>query len=66
MNNKSILKTQQSFKSERYNDFTGEVNKIALISDDDNRMEYIDSIETYVNGASKDLVSEKQEIKCSN
>ena len=29
-------------------------------------MKSIDSIETYAYGTSKDLVSEKQEIKCSN
>ena len=29
-------------------------------------MQSIDSIETYAYGASKDLVREKEEIKCSN
>ena len=29
-------------------------------------MESIDSIETYAYGTKKDLVSEKEEIKCSN
>ena len=29
-------------------------------------MQPIDSIETYAHGTSKDLVSEKEEIKCSN
>ena len=29
-NNKSILKTQQRFKSERHNVFTKKINKIAL------------------------------------
>ena len=29
-------------------------------------MESIDSIETYAYGTSKNLVSEKEEIKCSN
>ena len=29
-NNKSILKTQQRFKSERHNVFTEEINKITL------------------------------------
>ena len=29
-------------------------------------MQSIDSIETYAYGASKDLVSEKEEIKCNN
>ena len=33
---------------------------------DDKRMESIDSIEIYVYGTSKNLVSEKEDIKCSN
>ena len=46
-NNKLILKTQQRFKSERHNVFSEEINKIALSSNDDKRMQSIDSIETY-------------------
>ena len=65
-NNKLILVTQQKFKSERRNVFTKDINKIALNSNDDERMKSIDSIETYVYGASKDLVSEKEEIKFNN
>ena len=34
-NNKSILKTQQRFKSERHNVFTEDINKIALSSNGD-------------------------------
>ena len=33
-NNKPILKTQQSFKSQRHNDFTKKINKIVLISNE--------------------------------
>ena len=40
------LKTQQRFKSEQYNGFTEEINKIASSSNDDKRMQSIDSIET--------------------
>ena len=65
-NNKLILVTQQRFKSEWHNVFTKDINKIALTSNDDERMKSIDSIETYVYGASKDLVSEKEEIKFNN
>ena len=61
-----ILKTQQRFKSEKHNVFTEEFNKIALKSNDDKRMQSIDSIETYAYETSKDLVSEKEEIKCNN
>ena len=42
------------------------INKIALSSNDDKRIESIDSIETYTYGTSNDLVSEKEEIKCYN
>ena len=47
------------FKSEKHNIFTEEINEIALHSNDDERMQSIDSIETYAYGTSKDLVSEK-------
>ena len=60
-NNKLILKTQQSFNSERHG-FTREFNKIILSSNDDERMHSVDSIETYKYGTSKDLLSEKEEI----
>ena len=39
---------------------------IALSSNDDKRMQSIGSIETYAYGTSKDLVSEKEQIKCNN
>ena len=65
VSNKLILKTQQRFKRERYNVFTEEVNKIALSSSDNERMQRINSIETYAYRASKDLLSQKEEIKCN-
>ena len=52
--NKSILKTQQRFKSEKHNIFTHEVNKIDLSSNNDKRTQSVYSIEKYV---SKDLLS---------
>ena len=33
---------------------------------EEKRMQSIDSIETYAYGTSKDLISEKEEIKCNN
>ena len=65
-NNKSTLKTQQMLKSERCNVFTKETNKIALSSSNGKRMQSINLIETWTYGTSKDLVSEKEEIKCKN
>ena len=64
--NKLILKTQQRFKSEKYNAFTEEINKIALISNDDKWIQSIDSIETNAYRKSKDLISKKEEIKCNH
>ena len=43
-----------------------EINKIALSSNDNNRMQSFDSIEIYAYWTSKDLVSENEEIKCNN
>ena len=65
-NNKSILKTQQRFKSEKNNVFTEKINKITLSSNDDKRIQSIDSIEKYAYEISKDLVSDKQEVICNN
>ena len=48
-----ILKTQESVQSERRNVFIEEINKIALSSNDDERMQSIDSIERYAYGMSK-------------
>ena len=58
-NNKSILKTQQRFKSQRHNVFTEEINKNALGSNHDKRVQSIDWMETYAYGTNKDLVSDK-------
>ena len=63
--NKSILKIQQRVKSER-DIFTEEINKITLSSNHDKRMKSIDSIETCAYGISKDLVSDKEVIKCNS
>ena len=46
-NNKLISKTQQSFKSEKHNVFTEEINKIAPSSNYHGRMQSIDFIEAY-------------------
>ena len=66
MKHKLILQTQERFKSERGNVYTEEINKISLSSNDDKRVQPIDLKEVNGYGAIKDLVSEKEEIKCSN
>ena len=58
-NNKIVLKIQQRFKSERYELFTEDINKS---SNDDIRMQSIDSIETYTYGTNKILVSENKRL----
>ena len=45
-NNKTILKSQQRFKSNHHKLYTEEVNKIALGSNDDKRLQRFDGITT--------------------
>ena len=45
-NNKIILKSQQRFKSDHHKVYTEEVNKIALSSNDDKRLQTFDRITT--------------------
>ena len=47
VNNKAILKSQQRFKSEAHNLYTEEINKIALSSNDDKRLQTYDRITSY-------------------
>ena len=59
-----VIKRKLEYKN--YNVFTGEINKIALSSNDNKKVRSIDSIETFAYGTRKDLVSEKEETKCNN
>ena len=47
LNDKVVLKLQQRFKSERHDVYAEEVNKIALSSNDDKRLQIFDKITTY-------------------
>ena len=47
-----ILKSQQRFKSEAHNVCTEEINKIALSSNDDKRLQTFDRITSYTYGTS--------------
>ena len=42
-NNELIMKSQKRFKSETHNVYTKEINKIALSSNDDKRLQTLDS-----------------------
>ena len=52
MNNKVILKSQQRFKRELHDVYTEEVNKIALSSNDDKRLQTLNRITSYLYGSS--------------
>ena len=43
-----ILKSQQKFKSDHHKVYTEEVNKIALSSSDDKRLQTFDKITSYL------------------
>ena len=45
-NDKSILKSQQRFKSDYHDVYTEKINKIALSNDDDKRLQTFDKITT--------------------
>ena len=47
LNAKAVLKSQQRFKSERHDVYTEKVNKIALSSNDDKRLQIFDRITLY-------------------
>ena len=59
-NNKTILKSQLSFKSDHHNVNTEEVNKIALNSNDDKRLQTFDRVTTYPYGIDAFKVSERE------
>ena len=49
-NDKTILKSQQRFKSDCRNAYTEQINKIALSSNDEKRLQTFDKITTYPHG----------------
>ena len=59
-NNKIILKSQQRFKSDHHNVYTEEINKIALSSNDDKRLQTSDRIKTYPYGTNASKVCESE------
>ena len=61
-NNKIILKSQQRFKSDHHKVYTEEVNKIALSSNDDKRLQTFDRITTYPYGMNAFKVCENETL----
>ena len=60
LNNKIILKSQQRFKSDYHEVYTEEINKIALSSNDDKRLQTFDKITTYPYGTNAFKVCESE------
>ena len=52
LNNEIKLKSQQRLKSERHNVYSEDINKIALSSNDDKRLQTYDRITSYLYGTS--------------
>ena len=59
-NNKTILKSQQRFKSDHHKVYTKEVNKIALSSNDDKRLQTFNRVTTYPYGTNEFKVCESE------
>ena len=59
-NDKTILKSQQRFKSDCGNVYTEEINKIALSNNDDKRLQTFDKIITYPYGKNAFKVCENE------
>ena len=49
-NDKIMLQSQQRFKSDHQNVYTEQINKIALTSNDDKRLQTSDRVRTYPQG----------------
>ena len=60
INNKNIYRSQQRFKSYNHDVYTEEVNKIALSSNDDKRLQTFDRITTYPYGTNAFKVCESE------
>ena len=60
LNNKTIMRSQLRLKSDHHNVYTEEVNKIALNSSDNKRLQTFDRITTYPYGANAFKVCESE------
>ena len=60
LNNKTVYRSQERFKSYNHDVYTEEVNKIALSSNDDKRLQTFDRITTYPYGTNAFKVCESE------
>ena len=58
-NNKTVYRSKERFKSYYHDVYTEEVNKIALSSNDDKRLQTSDRITTYPYGTSEMMMINK-------
>ena len=63
INDKTILKSKLSFKSDHHDVYTEEVNKIALSSNDNKRLQISDRVTTYPYEANVFKVCESEMMK---
>ena len=61
-NSNTILRSQLRFKSDLHNVYTEEVNKIAISSNDDKRLQTFDKVTTYPYGTNAFKVCESEII----
>ena len=70
LNNKTVYRSQERFKSYNHDVYTEEVNKIALSSNDDKRLQTFDKITTYSYGTNvfkvceSELLLKNVKVKC--
>ena len=62
LNNKIVIKSQHRFRSDHHKVYMEEVNKIALSSNDDNRIQTFDRIPTYPYGTNTFKVCENETL----
>ena len=60
LNNKIILKSQQRFKSDYHNVYLEQINKTALSSNDDRRLQIFDKMTTHPHGINAFKVCESE------
>ena len=60
LNNKIILKSQQRFKSDYHNLYLEQINKTALSSNDDRRLQIFDKMTTHPHGTNAFKVCESE------
>ena len=60
LNNKIVLKSQQIFKSDYHNVYLEQINKTALSSNDDKRLQIFDKVTTHPHGTNAFKVCESE------